>query len=187
MLRIYCAFHDGLYELMSLVESVFKRQLAPVGQEPSEDFCVKTQKCSQKLLQFLQGRFDILSERMKHHLVGNILSIPPNVLLPDSEPHRRYPKATEELMRVEKSLAELNQAFQAEVCARQALEAELGEQLEVQEHLDGILSWMAELKACSNREGFVHDDFTPVMDTVRHLQDVKTKIVKRSKELDELQ
>ncbi|KAG5279063.1 hypothetical protein AALO_G00105690 [Alosa alosa] len=186
MLRIYSAFHDSLYELMLVVESVFKRKLSPAGQEPPEELCVKMQQCSQKLLQFLQERFELLSSRMETLLVDNILSVPPNVLLPEDESHRKYPQGSEELMRMERSLAELHQAYQAEVCAKQALLAELGEQKEVQEHLGGILSWVGELRTCGRQEGLVQDNFAPLVETVRHLQDVKAKILMKSRDLDEL-
>lgn len=186
MLRIYSAFHDSLYELMLVVESVFKRKLSPAGQEPSEEMGLKMQQCSQKLLQFLQERFELLSRRMETLLVDNILSVPPNVLLPEDQSHLKHPGASEELMRMEKSLAELQQAYRAEVCAKQALLAELGEQREVQEHLNGILSWIGELRTCGRKEGLVQDNFAPVVETVRQLQDVKAKILKKSKKLDEL-
>lgn len=186
MLRIYSAFHDSLYELMLVVESVFKRKLTPAGQEPSEELGLKMQQCSQKLLQFLQERFELLSSRMETLLVDNILSVPPNVLLPEDQSHLKHPRALEELMSMEKSLAELQQAYQAEVCAKQALLAELGEQREVQEHLNGILSWIGELRTCGNQDGLVQDNFAPIVETVRHLQDVKAKIMKKSKNLDEL-
>ena len=182
MLRIYSAFHDSLYDLMLVVESVFKRKLTPEGQEPPQEMGVKMQECSQKLLQFLQGRFELLSSRMETLLVDNILSVPPNVLLPEDEPHVKYPQGAEELMRMERSLAELHQAYQAEVCAKQALLAELGEQREVQEHLDGILSWIGELRASGKQEGLVQDNFAALMETVRDLQDVKSKILKKSRE-----
>lgn len=186
MLRIYSAFHDTLYELMLVVESVFKRRVTPAGQEPSEELGLSMQQCSQKLLHVLQGRLELLSSRMETLLVDNVLSIPPSVLLPEDQPHLRYPRVPQELLRMEQSLAELQQAYRAEVCAKQALLAELEEQREVQEHLQGILSWIGELRTRSRPEGLGQDDFAPVVETVRHLQDVKAKVLEKSGNVDEL-
>ncbi|KAK6317238.1 hypothetical protein J4Q44_G00126380 [Coregonus suidteri] len=72
------------------------------------------------------------------------------------------------------SLAELKQVYQAEVCARQALLAELEEQREVQEQLDGILRWIAELQAAWMQEGMgsFHDSFPVTMQSVKKMQAV---------------
>ncbi|KAG7279153.1 hypothetical protein CRUP_022348, partial [Coryphaenoides rupestris] len=53
-------------------------------------------------------------------------------------------KFNKELMRVESSLATLHRTHKAELCARQALLAELEEQRVVQEQLEGILRWVGE-------------------------------------------
>uniref|UniRef100_A0A673ZHL6 Protein MIS12 homolog n=1 Tax=Salmo trutta TaxID=8032 RepID=A0A673ZHL6_SALTR len=97
-----CAFQDCLNELRLVVEAVFVRKLSG------------TEECSQKLQIFLQERFKRLSCRMDTVLVNNVLSVPPNMLLPDDQPHKKYFQRLEE----------------AEVCGRQALLAELEEQRE---------------------------------------------------------
>uniref|UniRef100_A0A673ZKI8 Protein MIS12 homolog n=1 Tax=Salmo trutta TaxID=8032 RepID=A0A673ZKI8_SALTR len=50
----------------------------------------RARECSQKLQIFLQERFKRLSCRMDTVLVNNVLSVPPNMLLPDDQPHKKY-------------------------------------------------------------------------------------------------
>lgn len=102
---------------------------------------------------------------METVLVNNVLSVPPNVLLPDDQPHKKYFQRLEEVLNLESSLAELHLVYQAEVCGRQALLAELEEQREVQEQLDGILRWSVELQAAWMQEGMAsfHDSFHVMM------------------------
>uniref|UniRef100_A0A673ZIS6 Uncharacterized protein n=1 Tax=Salmo trutta TaxID=8032 RepID=A0A673ZIS6_SALTR len=99
-----CAFQDCLNELRLVVEAVFVRKLSG------------TEECSQKLQIFLQERFKRLSCRMDTVLVNNVLSVPPNMLLPDDQPHKKF--------------LIWSLVYQAEVCGRQALLAELEEQRE---------------------------------------------------------
>ena len=84
----------------------------------------------------------------------------------------------QELMRVESSLAALQRAHQAELCARQALLAELEEQSEVQEQLGGILRWVGELQTTWRKEGLgsFNDNFPMVMESVKKLQDTVAEI-----------
>ncbi|XP_063079415.1 protein MIS12 homolog [Engraulis encrasicolus] len=190
MLRIYSAFHDGLFELMSLVESVFKRQLTPAGQEPSPEFNARTAKSSDKFLKFLHGRFELLYKRMESLLLDKVLSVPPNVLLPESECQGKYPRAPADLQRLEASLAQLSLAYQAEVAARQEMEAELEHQRQVKERLAGLLSWVEEVKERSTQEGSTprhHDDLGLDLEMVRHMRDVNSKMLKKGRELGVLQ
>uniref|UniRef100_A0A8C7KDK2 Protein MIS12 homolog n=1 Tax=Oncorhynchus kisutch TaxID=8019 RepID=A0A8C7KDK2_ONCKI len=186
MVRVYSAFQDCLNELLLVVEAVFVRKLS--GTEPNgEQLHLRARECTQKLQIFLQERFKRLSGRMETVLVNNVLSVPPNVLLPDDQPHKKYPQRLEEVLKLESSLAELQQAYQVEVCARQALLAELEEQREVQEQLDGILRWIGELQAAWMQEGMgsFHNSFCVMMQSVKKLQAVFGEINKKSKRLDE--
>lgn len=186
MLRIYSAFQDCLYEVLLVVEKVCVRKLS--GTEPNEEqLRFKARECSQKLQLFLQDRFKRLSGRMETILVSSVFSVPPKVLLSDDLPHKKYPQGLPEVLKLESCLAELQQSYQAEVCAQQALLAELEEQREVQEQLDGILSWIGELQAVWMKEGMgnFHDSFRVMVQSVKKLQDVIGEISKKSRKLDD--
>lgn len=84
---------------------------------------------------------------------------------------------------MESTLADLHKAYQAEVCAKQALEAELEEQKEVQKQLEGILTWIQELQAAWSKEGNgnFQESFRFVMESVNKLQKVTKKVLISSK------
>uniref|UniRef100_UPI003AAA9836 protein MIS12 homolog n=1 Tax=Centroberyx gerrardi TaxID=166262 RepID=UPI003AAA9836 len=184
MVRIYSAFQDCLCEILAVVEKVCVRTLNNTDPNRDEELLrSKARECSQKLQQFLQQRFKRLSGRMEALLLNSCFSVPTNVLLPEDQPHRKYPQGIQEVLRLESSLAELQRAYEAEVCARQALLAELEEQREVQEQLDGILRWVGELQATWVKEGMgsFHDSFRLVMDSVKKLQDAIGEICKKKR------
>uniref|UniRef100_A0A3P8S8G4 Protein MIS12 homolog n=1 Tax=Amphiprion percula TaxID=161767 RepID=A0A3P8S8G4_AMPPE len=171
MLRVYSAFQDCLYDILPVVEKVCVRQLSK-GEADEELLRSRARECSRKLQQFLEKRFKLLSERIEALLVNRCLTLPPNVLLPEDQSHRNHPQAEQEVLRLESSLADLQRAYEAEVCARQALLAELEEQKEVQKQLDGILMWVRELQAAWVKEGNgnFHESFRLVMESVKKLQ-----------------
>ncbi|XP_010730643.3 protein MIS12 homolog [Larimichthys crocea] len=174
MLRVYSAFQDCLYDILPVVEKVCVRQLSKGESDGAEELLrSRARECSRKLQQFLEDRFKQLSERMEALLVHRCFSIPPNVLLPEDESHSRYPQDRQEVLRLESSIADLQRAYEAEVCARQALLAELEEQKEVQKQLDGILTWVSELQAAWVKEGngSFHESFRLVMESVKKLQE----------------
>ncbi|GAA6107575.1 protein MIS12 homolog isoform X1 [Tachysurus ichikawai] len=187
MMRMNSAFQDCLYEMLVVVESVFVRKLSQ-GKDQPEELCIKTRECTQKLLQFLQERFLKLSGRMEALLVNSVLSVPENVLLPEDDSHRKYPESKEQLLTLEASIAELQKSYEAEVCAKQALLAELTEQKETQEQLDEVLQWIDELRLSCRKEGMgnIQDSFQNMIETVNQLQGEMGKIQKKSKSLDEV-
>ncbi|XP_035383254.1 protein MIS12 homolog isoform X2 [Electrophorus electricus] len=187
LMRVNSAFQDCLYEMLVVVESVFVRKLSQ-GKDAPEELSLKTRECTQKLLQFLQERFRKLSSRMEALLVNSVLSVPANVLLPDDEAQRKYPQSQDRLLKLEASTAELQQAYQAEVCARQALLAELEEQRETQAQLEEVLTWVEELRLAWKQGGMgnIRDSFKRMMQTVTQLQSVMDEIKKKSKVLDEV-
>ncbi|TNN56285.1 Protein MIS12 [Liparis tanakae] len=179
MMRVYIAFQDSLCEILPVVEKVCVRQLSKgESAEAEERLRSRARECSRKLQQFLEERFKQLSERMDALLVERCLSVPPNVLLPEDKLHRSYPQHMEEVLRREASIADLQRAYEAEVCARQALLAELEEQREVQTQLDGILTWVRELQAAWVKEGngSFHDSFRLVMESVKKLQEAVAEV-----------
>uniref|UniRef100_A0A3B3ZB02 Protein MIS12 homolog n=1 Tax=Periophthalmus magnuspinnatus TaxID=409849 RepID=A0A3B3ZB02_9GOBI len=170
VLRVCTAFQDCLYDILPVVEKVCVRQLSSGGSaEDDEQLRTGARECSRKLQQALEERFRRLSERMTPLLVNRCLTVPPNVLLPEDQSHKKYPR---EAFRLESSIAELQSAFEAEVCARQALLAELEEQKEVQRQLDEIVAWVRDLQSAWVKEGnsSFHDSFRVVMESVKKLQ-----------------
>uniref|UniRef100_A0A673L1G2 Protein MIS12 homolog n=1 Tax=Sinocyclocheilus rhinocerous TaxID=307959 RepID=A0A673L1G2_9TELE len=164
--RVHDAFRDSLNHILVAVESVFMKRLCP-GHDPPAELRLTARESTQKLRQFLQERFEIMFQRMKGMLMDRVLSIPHNVLLPDDQLHQKYPEGKEDLMKLQDSIANLLQAYEAEVCAKQAL-------------LELRISW--------RREGMgnVQDSIRHMMDAVGQLQDVVGKINKRNKNLDEV-
>ncbi|KAL0994474.1 hypothetical protein UPYG_G00122700 [Umbra pygmaea] len=185
MVRVYSAFQDCLNELLLILEGVFVKKLSPTDPN-GEQLRSNARRCTQKLQIFLQERFKRLSGRMETFLVNNVLSVPSNVLLPDDQPHRKYPQHVEALLKLECSLAELQQVHRAETCARQALLAELEEQRDVQEQLDGILTWVGELQAVWLQEdmGSIPHSFHSVLQSVRKLQAAVGEISSKREGLD---
>ncbi|KAM4602917.1 protein MIS12 homolog [Polymixia lowei] len=173
MLRIYSAFRECLCEILLVVEKVCVRKLNTDPNADEEAVRAEARGCSHKLQGFLEQRFSRMAARMETLLVNDCFSIPPNVLLPEDQPHRKNPSDVQEMLRLESSLAELQRAYEAEMCARQALLAELEEQKQVQEQLDGILRWIGELQTAWVKEGMgsFHDSFRLVMESVKKLQD----------------
>ncbi|XP_048873615.1 protein MIS12 homolog [Brienomyrus brachyistius] len=184
MLRVYSAFQDCLHDILMTVEAVFVRKLA--GEKPPEKLSQQARECTSKLHAFLQERIQRLSSRMDALLVDSVLSIPPNVLLPEDGPHKEQPRDMKELLELEGELAQLQQCYQAEVCARQALLAELEEQREVQEDLDNLLRWIGELRASWMQGGLgdVQESLTFMTRTVKHVRDVMQGITQKSSMLD---
>ncbi len=185
--RVRDAFRDSLNHILVAVESVFVKRLCP-DQDPPAELRLTARESTQKLRQFLQERFEIMFQRMKGMLMDRILSIPHNVLLPDDQLHQKYPEGKEDLMKLQDSIANLLQAYEAEVCAKQALLAELEEQKETQKQLDEVLRWIEELRVSWRREGMgnVQDSVRHMMETVGQLQGVLGKINKQNKNLDEV-
>ncbi|XP_042344938.1 protein MIS12 homolog [Plectropomus leopardus] len=182
MLRVYSAFRDCLYDILPVVEKVCVRQLSRGKPDGAEELLrSRARECSRNLQQSLEKRFKQLSERMEALLINRCFSVPPNVLLPEDQSHKNYPQNIQEVLRLETSLADLQRAYEAEVCARQALLAELEEQREVQKHLDGILTWVRELQAAWVNEGngTFHESFRLVMESVRKLEEAVGEVCRK--------
>ncbi|XP_056135139.1 protein MIS12 homolog [Lampris incognitus] len=177
MLRIYSSFRECLCEILRVVEKVCVRKLRT---EPDSDRELRSRarECSQKLHRLLEKGFERVSERMEALLISSCFSVPPNVLLPEDQPHRQHPQGLEVVLKLESSLAELHRAYEAEIYARQALLSELEEQKEVQEELDGILRWIGEIQAGWGTEGMgsFYNNFQLVMESVKKLQDTLEEI-----------
>ncbi|KAM3625943.1 uncharacterized protein V6R79_020212 [Siganus canaliculatus] len=183
MLRVYSAFRDCLCDILTVVEKVCVRQLSKGQSDRAEEqLRSRARECSRKLQQFLEERFKQLSERMETLLLKRCFSVPPSVLLPEDKSHSNYPQDMKEMLRLESSIADLQRAYEAEVCARQALQAELEEQREVQEQLDGILTWVREIQAAWVKEGngSFQESFWLLTESVKKLQEAVAEVYKKA-------
>lgn len=86
------------------------------------------------------------------------------------------------MLKLESSMTDLQGAYEAEVCARQALLAEQQEQEEAQRQLDGTLAWIRELQAAWAKEGngSFRDSFQLLMESVKKLQEVMGEVLNRA-------
>ncbi|XP_029000621.1 protein MIS12 homolog [Betta splendens] len=183
MQRVRSAFQDCLFDILPVVEKVCVRQLSKGESDAAEEqLRAKARECSQKLQQYLGKRFKQQSERMEALLVDRCLSVPPNVLLPEDQCHSSNAQDAQEVQKLESSITDLQAAYEAEVCARRALLAELDEQTEAQKQLDGILAWTRELQAAWMKEGNgnFHESFRLLMDSVKKLQGVIGGVCKKA-------
>nr|XP_057945060.1 protein MIS12 homolog [Doryrhamphus excisus] len=183
MLRVYSAFQDCLCDILPIVEKECARQLSKGKSKATEEqLQVRARECTLKLQQFLGERFKELSETMEALLVTRCFSIPPNVLLPEDDTHRKHPPDTQEMLRLESSLTDLHSAYEAEVCARQALQAELKEQADLQKHLDDFLTWIRELQAAWLMEGnsSFRESFQLVTSSVKKLQEAIVEVCNKA-------
>ncbi|KAK2854177.1 hypothetical protein Q5P01_006838 [Channa striata] len=183
MLRVCSAFQDCLCDILPVVEKVCVRQLCKGQSDGAEEqLRAKARECSRKLQQYLEEKFKLLSERMEALLVNRCFTVPPNVLLPEDESHRTHPQDVQELLKLEASMTDLHRAYEAEVCARQALLAELEEQQEAQTQLDEILAWVKELQAAWVKEGNgdFHESFQLVMESVKKLQEALREVCNKA-------
>ncbi|XP_029987098.1 protein MIS12 homolog [Sphaeramia orbicularis] len=183
VLRACNAFQDCLYDILPVVEKVCVRQLSK-GESAEEEELLRAgaRECSRKLQQFLEERFKQLFERMEPLLVDRCLSLPANVLLPEDQSHNKYPQDIQEVFKLESSIADLQTAYEAEICAKQALLAELEEQKEAQKQLEEILAWIRELQGAWVKEGngSFHESFRLVMESVQKLQKNTREVCKKT-------
>lgn len=81
--------------------------------------------------------------------------------------------SVQKVRKLESSLTDLRAAYEAEVCARRALLAELDEQEAAQKELDEMLALVGELQAAWVKEGNgnFHESFLVLMESVKKLQE----------------
>lgn len=86
------------------------------------------------------------------------------------------------MLKLESSIADLQRSYEAEVCAKQALIAELEEQTEVQKQLDSILAWVGELKTVWEKEGndSFSESFHLLLESVKKLQDATREVYSKA-------
>ncbi|NXG44948.1 MIS12 protein, partial [Psilopogon haemacephalus] len=181
VLRVYIAFQDYLFEIMQVVENVILKKLEAVpGCKVSP---LRIRKCTEKFFVFMKEQFNKLFSNLETVLLQLVLSIPPNVLLPEDKVHEQYPYSKEQFQVLQGEVQELQRQCRAEAAAGQALRAELEEQKVVQAELEKILQWFAGLESICREHGTssVKESFTFLTQNSKKLQDVLKDVEKKSR------
>ncbi|KAF3813446.1 protein MIS12 homolog [Mirounga angustirostris] len=182
MLRIYIAFQDYLFEVMQAVEHVILKKLDDIpGCEISP---VQIRKCTEKFLGFMKGRFDNLFGKMEQLFLQLILRIPPNILLPEDKP-QMHPCTEEEFHLLQKEIEQLQEKYKTELCAKQALLAELEEQKIVQAKLKQTLALFDELENAGRDHGTsdFRESLVFLVQNSRKLQTIRDKVEQEGKRM----
>ncbi|XP_028662989.1 protein MIS12 homolog [Erpetoichthys calabaricus] len=169
MHRIHNAFQDCLYEVMMAVETVILKNIG--GFEDDNSLANRVRECTQKFLIFLQGRVDLISNRIECILKDSVFKVPPNVLLPEDASHAKYPCGKENIAKIEDELAKLQQRYQAELYTKQALLAEMEQQSLILAMQEEMINWIKELRSADLEGGIVglYERLYSVMQTISHL------------------
>ncbi|XP_021550308.1 protein MIS12 homolog [Neomonachus schauinslandi] len=183
MLRIYIAFQDYLFEVMQAVEHVILKKLEDIpGCEISP---VQIRKCTEKFLGFMKGRFDNLFGKMEQLFLQLILRIPPNILLPEDKPQEVHPCTEEEFHLLQKEIEQLQEKYKTELCAKQALLAELEEQKIVQAKLKQTLALFDELENAGRDHGTsdFRESLVFLVQNSRKLQTIRDNVEQEGKRM----
>ncbi|KAF0872641.1 protein MIS12 homolog [Hyaena hyaena] len=183
MLRVYIAFQDCLFEVMQAVEQVILKKLEGVpGCEVSP---VQIRKCTEKFLGFMKGRFDSLFGKMEQLFLQLVLRIPPHILLPEDKAQETHPCSEEEFQLLQKEIEELQEKYRTEVCAQQALLAELEEQKIVQDKLRQTLALFDELDGVGRDQGAsdFRESLALLVQNSRKLQSIRDDVEREGKRL----
>ncbi|NXX51611.1 MIS12 protein, partial [Tricholaema leucomelas] len=181
VLRVYIAFQDYLFEIMLVVESVILKKLVTIPESKISPLQIR--KCTEKFFAFMKKQFNKLFSNMEKVLLQLVLSIPPNVLLPEDKVHEQYCYSKEQFQVLQEEVQELQRQCRAEASAGQALRAELEEQKVVQAELEKVLQWFAGLESVCREHGTssVKESFTFLTQNSKKLQDVLKDVEKKSK------
>lgn len=180
VLRVYIAFQDYLFEIMLVVENVILKKLDAIPDSKISPSQIR--KCTEKFFVFMKEQFNKLFSNLEKVLLQLVLSIPPNVLLPEDKVHEQYPYSKEQFQTLQEEVQELQRQCRAEASAGQALRAELEEQKVVQAELEKILQWFAGLESICREHGTssVKESFTFLTQNSKKLQDVLKEVEKKS-------
>ncbi|KAM9597306.1 protein MIS12 homolog isoform 1-T2 [Trichechus inunguis] len=183
MLRIYIAFQDYLFEVMQAVEQVILKKLDSISD--CDISPVQIRKCTEKFLSFMKGRFDNLFGKMEQLFLQLILRIPPNILLPEDKSQETHSYSEEEFQLLQKEIEQLQRKYKTELCAKQALLAELEEQKIVQAKLKQTLTLFDELTNVGRDHGIsdFRESLVSLVQNSRKLQNIRDNIEKEGERL----
>ncbi|KAM6164979.1 protein MIS12 homolog [Rhynchocyon petersi] len=183
MLRIYIAFQDYLFEVMQAVEQVIVKKLDGISN--CDISPVQIRKCTEKFLSFMKERFDNLFGKMEQLFLQLILRIPPNILLPEDKSQEMYPYSVEEFQLLQEEIDQLQEKYKTELCAQQALLAELEEQKIVQAKLKQTLTLFDELTNVGRDHGTsdFRESLLSLIQNSRKLQNIRNDIEKEGERL----
>ncbi|XP_006899867.1 PREDICTED: protein MIS12 homolog [Elephantulus edwardii] len=180
MLRIYIAFQDTLFEVMQAVEQVILKKLDDISDCDISPVQIRT--CTEKFLNFMRGCFDNLFGKMEQLFLQLILNIPPNILLPEDKPQEMHPYSEEEFQLLQNEIEKLQETYKTELCAKQALLAELEEQKIVQARLKQTLTLLDELTNVGRDHGAsdFRESLVSLTQNSRNLQNMRNNIEKEA-------
>ncbi|XP_006863358.1 PREDICTED: protein MIS12 homolog [Chrysochloris asiatica] len=183
MLRVYIAFQDYLFEVMQAVEQVIVKKLDGISN--CDISPVQIRKCTEKFLSFMKGRFDHLFSKMEQLFLQLILHIPPNILLPEDKSQEMHHYSEEEFQLLQKEIEQLQKKYKTELCAKQALLAELEEQKIVQAKLRQTLTLFDELLNVGREHGTsdFRESLVSLVQNSRKLQSIRDNIEKESERM----
>ncbi|KAM9209886.1 protein MIS12 homolog [Dugong dugon] len=186
MLRIYIAFQDYLFEVMQAVEQVILKKLDNISD--CDISPVQIRKCTENFLSFMKGRFDNLFGKMEQLFLQLILRIPPNILLPEDKSQETHSYSEEEFQLLQKEIEQLQRKYKTELCAKQALLAELEEQKIVQAKLKQTLTLFDELTNVGRDHGIsdFRESLVSLVQNSRKLQNIRDNIEKEGERLKSL-
>ncbi|XP_004716238.1 protein MIS12 homolog [Echinops telfairi] len=184
MLRIYIAFQDYLFEVMQAVEQVLVKKLDGVSN--CDISPIQIRKCTEKFLGFMKGRFDSLFGKMEQLFLQLILHIPPNILLPEDKFQELHSYSEEQFQLLKEEIEQLQEKYKTELCAKQALLAELEEQSVVQARLRQTLTLFDELINVGRHHGTsdFRESLVSLVQNSRKLQDLRGHIEREGASLE---
>lgn len=139
MLRMYIAFQDHLFHMMLVVEEVILKKTESIGHAKLTPSLIR--RSTEKFLSSVKERFSHLFGKLEHMLLGMVLNIPPNILLPENKIQEQLHYTAEQFQALQDEIGQLDCQIKAEISAQQALKAELEEQNVVLAHLEKHLQW----------------------------------------------
>uniref|UniRef100_A4II13 Protein MIS12 homolog n=1 Tax=Xenopus tropicalis TaxID=8364 RepID=A4II13_XENTR len=183
ILRVYIAFQDYLFEMLLVVEKVIMKKLESMEGSKISHFQIR--ESTEKYLNFIKERFNILFQKMESWLLKLVLSIPSNVLLLEDKVHAQYSYSKEEFEHLQTETETLQKKCKAESLAKQRLLAELEEQKQVQAELEKTLTWFDGLDKICREHGNIDlkESFGFMTQTSRKLQDKVKEIDMKHKKL----
>ncbi|CAI5795006.1 protein MIS12 homolog [Podarcis lilfordi] len=183
MLRIYVAFQDHLAHIMLVVEDTILNKLECICPNKLTPSLIR--RSTEQFFSLMKKIFNNLFGKMEDTLLKTVLSIPPNVLLPEDKGQEEFRYTPEQFQELQDEIDQLERQLKAESAAEQALLAELEEQKLVQAHLEGILQWFDGLENVGREEGVgnLKESFSALTKTTVKLQSVVREVEEKMNKL----
>ncbi|KAM4046261.1 protein MIS12 homolog [Anomaloglossus baeobatrachus] len=181
--RLYVSFQDYLFDLLLVVENVILKKLEKCPSSRISRLDVR--ESTKKYWTFIRERFEHLFRKMETCFLKVILNVPRNVLLKEDKIHAEYSYSKEKFDTLQSEVNALQGQYKAEVCATQALLAELEEQKVVQAELGKILTWFDGMDKICREHGNtdLSESFVFMVQTSKNLQGTMREIDEKYQKL----